>query len=133
MEKLGTRIKKLRKKLELSQRQVAERIGLTQEAVSQLERFPDRIPSSDTLSNLAKFFQVDPEWLLTGKGQQSPISSLAPEESELILLFRAVSPAARDYLLARVRDVYRDEYDRKSPPSGDGGDKPSGEPHKPAH
>lgn len=122
---LGTRIKQLREKLELSQRQVADRIGVTQEAVSQLERFPDRIPSSETLSKLARFFQVDPEWLLTGKGQQSPISSLTPEESEMVLLFRALSPAAKDYIMARCREMYRQEYDQKvaSTPDGDSTDK----------
>lgn len=113
MKKFGDRIKELREGLELSQREVAEKIGITQEGISQLERLPNRVPLSDTVQRLAKFFQVDPEWLLTGKGQQSPISSLTPEESELILLFRALSPAAQTYVLGRAREVYRDEYDRK--------------------
>lgn len=110
MGAIGKRIKKLRTDLGLSQREVSERVGVTQEAISGLERFPERVPNSDTLQRLAKFFQVDAEWLLTGKGQQSPISSLTEGESELILLFRAMSQAGKDYVLGRARDIYRDEF-----------------------
>lgn len=98
--------------MQLSQAQVGKAAGVSQKAISLLEREPERIPQSDTLSKLARYFQVDPEWLLTGKGQQSPVSSLSSEESELVLLFRAASAAGKDYILGRMRDVYRDEYER---------------------
>lgn len=114
METIGDRIKLLRKNLGLSQREVADAVKvITQEGLSQLERFPDRMPTLETIQALSKFFQVDQEWLLTGKGPQSPIHSLTPDESELILLFRALSAPSRGYVLGRTRDVYRDEYDRK--------------------
>lgn len=98
--------------MQLSQAQVGKAAGVSQKAISLLENEPERIPQSDTLTKLARYFQVDPEWFLTGKGQQSPVSSLTPEESELILLFRAASAAGKDYILGRMRDVYRDEHDR---------------------
>lgn len=100
--------------MQLSQAQVGKAAGVSQKAISLLENEPERIPQSDTLTKLARYFQVDPEWLLTGKGQQSPVSSLSPEESELVLLFRAASAAGKDYVLARMRDIYRDEYERKT-------------------
>lgn len=112
MKRIGGRIKELRTKLGLTQEQVGAAIGVSQKAISLLENDPERVPQSDTLSKLARYFQVDAEWLLTGKGQQSPVSSLTAEESELVLLFRAISAAGKDYILVRTRDIYRGEYER---------------------
>jgi transcriptional regulator with XRE-family HTH domain len=112
MRTFGDRLKKLRTDLELSQQQLAKALGVSQRAISSLEQIPDRLPSADTLRKLAAYFQVDAEWLVTGKGQQTPISTLTAEESELLLMFRAISSAGRAYVVGRTQDVYRDEYER---------------------
>lgn len=119
MRTFGDRLKKLRTDLELSQTDVAKAVGVSQRAISSLEQVPDRLPAADTLRRLAAFFQVDAEWLVTGKGQQNPVSTLTPEESELLLLFRAISPAGRAYVYGRLQDIYRDEFERRPDTEGD--------------
>lgn len=119
MRTFGDRLKKLRTDLELSQQELAKAVGVSQRAISSLEQIPDRLPAADTLRKLAAFSQVDAEWLVTGKGPQNPISTLTPEESELLLLFRSISPAGRAYVVGRTQDVYRDEFERR-PVQGDG-------------
>jgi transcriptional regulator with XRE-family HTH domain len=108
----GERLEKLRTDLNLSQEAVAQAIGKSQRAISALETTPGRLPSAKTLQALAAFFQVDAEWLVTGKGEQHPVSALTGEESELLLLFRAISPAGRAYILNRTQEMYRDEFER---------------------
>lgn len=122
---MSDRIRDLRLAFKMTQGQVGKAVGVTQEAISQLERFPDRVPSSETLQNLAGLFNVEAEWLLTGKGTQNPVASLTEEESELVLLFRALSPSGRAYILGRTKDVYRDEYQsRAAPPKEPPADNP---------
>lgn len=109
---IGERIKDLRKGRGLTQGDVGKAVGVTQEAISKLERTKGQIPMSDNLQALARFFDVDPDWLLTGKGSRKPVSSLSDEESELLLLYRGLSPVGQQYVLGRTKQVHADEYSR---------------------
>lgn len=126
MKTFGEKIKELRKGLGLTQAQVANGIGITQEGVSKLERTAGQIPLSDTLLALAKFFDVDPDSLLGGKGHRKPISSLSPEEAELLLIYRDISPVGQQYVLGRAKQVHADEYTRDKPLDPPGKHKPDG-------
>ncbi|WP_457641860.1 helix-turn-helix domain-containing protein [Persephonella sp.] len=68
MENIGQRIKELRKMLGLSQREFAERIGKSLNAIQKWES-GDRIPSEPALKLIAKEFGVSEEWLKTGEGE----------------------------------------------------------------
>ncbi|RUM51170.1 MAG: hypothetical protein DSY47_00045 [Hydrogenothermus sp.] len=68
MENIGQRIKQLRKMLGLSQREFAEKIGKSLNAVQKWES-GDRIPSEPALKLIAKEFNVNEEWLKTGEGE----------------------------------------------------------------
>lgn len=63
---LKDRLKIARKNARKSQLEVAEAIGITQSAYSQLET--GRVDSSSHLSTIAKFLGVDSYWLQTGDG-----------------------------------------------------------------
>jgi transcriptional regulator with XRE-family HTH domain len=110
MEKVGDRIRRLRAARKLTQGQVAKAIGITQGSFTQLETGKSKSPASSTLTKLARYFEVDPEWLMTGKGAQNQISTLADDESELLLLYRALSSESRQYVLGRARSVHKDEH-----------------------
>ncbi len=112
----GDRLKKLRTGRKLSQEQLAKAIGIKQGSLTQLETGKSKGPASQTLTKLARLFEVDPEWLMTGRGHQHPISALSETESELILLYRSLSGEGRDYVLGRARSVHRDELERKEAP-----------------
>ena len=125
MKTAGQRIKELRKNRKMTQPELAKAIGVAQSSISEIETGESRNPSALTLVKVAKYFEVDPEHLLTGKGTQHPISALTDDEAELVLLFRGVSSEGRSYLLSRVRSVHQDEYSRRDRPPPDDGDKPN--------
>lgn len=108
---VGQRIRELREGRKLTQQQLAKAIGIKQGSLTQLETGKSKSPASTTLTKLARLFEVDPEWLMTGKGPQHPVSSLGDEESELVLLYRSLSQEGRAYVLGRARSVHQDEYE----------------------
>ncbi len=70
MSEIGDRIKQARKRLGLTQPQLAEKCGwATQSRVSNYER-GDREPKSSDIKALAKALQVTPAWLWTGDGPE---------------------------------------------------------------
>jgi transcriptional regulator with XRE-family HTH domain len=108
---VGQRIRELREARKLTQQQLAKSLGIKQGSLTQLETGKSKAPASTTLTKLARVFEVDPEWLMTGRGNQQPISSLGEDESELVLLFRSLSQEGRQYVLGRARSVHRDEHE----------------------
>lgn len=106
----GQRLKELREARKLTQDQVAQAVGIKQGSFTQLETGKSKRPSSVTLTRLGRYFEVDPEWLLTGKGQQTPVETFSEAETELILLFRALSKVGQDYILGRAKAIHLDEH-----------------------
>lgn len=127
-ETVGDRIKRLRLGRNLTQIQLAKAIGIKQGSLTQLERGKSKAPASKTLTKLARLFEVDPEWLMTGKGMQHPINALGDDEAELVLLFRSLSPESREYVLGRARNVHQDEHERKPSRPNDGDHDPESDP-----
>lgn len=77
---LGERIKKLRKALDLTQQQFAEKIGSTQNALTGYET-GRRNPSSSVINNICKTFDVSEKWLRTGEGEM-----LIPKANAALML-----------------------------------------------
>jgi transcriptional regulator with XRE-family HTH domain len=110
---VGERIRSLRVDRKLSQEALAKLLGIKQGSLTQLETGKSKAPSSKTLTKLARVFEVDPEWLMTGKGPQQVVSALSEKESELVLSFRQLSEEGQDYILSRVRAIHADEQERR--------------------
>jgi transcriptional regulator with XRE-family HTH domain len=68
-ETFGGRIKERRRKLELTQRDVAARLGIDFTYLSKLENNRGESPSADTIRKLAVVLQDDPEELLALAGK----------------------------------------------------------------
>lgn len=111
METVGDRLKKLRLARKLSQEQVAKAVGVKQGSYTQLERGVSKTPRSANLAKYARLYEVNPEWLMTGKGSQQPVEALGVEETDLVTIYRSLSPEGRQYVLARAKSVQRDEQD----------------------
>lgn len=62
MSKFGERLKKLREEKNLSQTELSERFGLTQNAISGYERGV-REPSMEKMTQIADFFEVSIDYL----------------------------------------------------------------------
>lgn len=63
---LGERLKNLRDNMELEQKEVADKIGVKNNTLSQYEN-GKREPDYDTLQKLASLYNVTIDYLITGK------------------------------------------------------------------
>lgn len=71
METVGSRIKTRRRLMKLTQKDLAEWIGISASAVTQWEN-DITSPSGENLLSLAKCLECSPQWVLTGKGELEP-------------------------------------------------------------
>lgn len=113
---LGERIKKLRKALDLTQQQFADRIGSTQNVLANYET-GRRNPSSSVVNNICKTFNVREEWLRTGEGEMflakptAALDALAAEhrlsssDYALIEKFLSLKPETRRAMTDYMREV----------------------------
>ena len=66
---MNERIKKVRKSLELTQQEFAERIGMKRNSIALIEN--GRNTSDQTVFAICREFNVNEEWLRTGAGECS--------------------------------------------------------------
>lgn len=88
---LGERIKKVRKALDLTQREFGERIAMRQNSVAQVEM--GRGTSDQTIFSICREFDVNEHWLRTGEGEMF------------------IQKTRSDEISAFVGDILRDESD----------------------
>ena len=81
---LGNRIKRLRKELGISQKELAERIGVSNSRVSNWEQGINR-PDADILADICKALNVSPSELLDVR--LSP-EDLSEQERKVIMAYR---------------------------------------------
>lgn len=60
---IGKNVKHLRKRDELTQQQLAEKVGIKQPSIAAIEA-GDASPSIDTIAKVAEVFQVPPDMIL---------------------------------------------------------------------
>lgn len=84
MVDFGTRLKALRTQMGLTQKQLAERLGVTKSVVSYYE-LQERYPSPEILVKLARIFHVSTDYLLgVEMSQYLDISDLDDEDKLLL-------------------------------------------------
>lgn len=106
---LGDQIRKLRKSLDLTQREFGDRIAIKQNSVAQIEM--GRNTSEQTIFAICKEFNVNEQWLRTGEGEMfipeatDALEALVRERglshSDYILIekFLALTPEEREVVL----------------------------------
>lgn len=87
------RIRKLRKSLDLTQKDFAERIGMKSNTIATYE-MGRAIPSDPTINNICKEFGVNETWLRTGEGE----------------MFVPTSTSALDALASKYPNMTQDTY-----------------------
>ena len=114
---VASRITQLRNKLKLSQQEFAERVGITQGALSQLENQKSTL-SLSTIINISKEFGIDCNWLIIGdgehfnKGQAKTLTQDIERDPNLIPLINEEAHAGyikqcHDIDFISTLDVYR--------------------------
>lgn len=77
---MNSRIKVLRKHLDLTQEEFSSRIGLSRNFIAQIETGTKK-PSDRTISDICREFKVNEAWLRTGEGgDDNMFTKLNPED-----------------------------------------------------
>lgn len=97
---LGERIKKMRKALDLTQQEFADRIGMKRNSIAQVET--GRNTSDQTITSICREFNVSETWLRTGEGEMF-IQQSKDDELEQVLSDIAASD---DELIKRIIRAY---------------------------
>ena len=113
---LGNRISQTRIQAGLSQAALAEKLGITQQAVAALERRTNGV-RSDTLTKLASAIGVSTEELL---GNNTPRSKTRPVKGKLLQVFEAVAklPRRQQEKVAEFVEAYVERQIRTANGSG---------------
>jgi len=118
-ESFGARIQRLRWAKKLTQRQLADKLGIDYTYLSKLENNRGEPPGEQTVRKLAAELDAEPEDLLALAGKISPaLRERAAEDPEFALLLRRL-PGLPDNVLKRIykNAAIRKPSGRSDPPS----------------
>jgi len=101
---IGDRLRWLLEHREMKQTELAEQIGITQAAISNIVTTASRRPSAPTLLKLAAALQCSADWLISGDGHPFEINVVGKKaEKELLDAFRHMDEQAQAALLAAAK------------------------------
>ncbi len=118
MDILGKRIRYLREKYQLSQKQLATRVNLTNAQLSRYE-LGERKPDPEIIKDIADFFDVSTDYLL-GRTDNPDLIEEKNEESlldpELGVFFKEIknAPEDRQEQLRKIWEIIKSEGNRES-------------------
>ena len=98
------RIRLVRKTLGLNQGEFAQRIGLTQNALSMIELEKVALTEKN-IKLICATFAIDEDWLRTGNGEM--FGSMSPYEKELLSVFGKLSPNTQEFVLEMAQNLLR--------------------------
>ncbi len=107
----GERVRNLRRALGLSQILLAQKVKIGQSSISDIEQNvtkPAEVKAT-TLSGLAKALGVNAGFLINGKDTPVEPTVLSVEESELVGVFRALTPKGKRVLLGAARGILAED------------------------
>lgn len=108
MNKLD-RIRFVRKTLGLNQVEFAQRIGLTQTAMSMIE-LGKSVLTEKNIKLICATFAVDENWLRTGVGEM--FGSVSPYENELMGIFGKLTAESQEFILDMARNLLKRQKNR---------------------
>jgi transcriptional regulator with XRE-family HTH domain len=101
---IGDRLRWLMEYRDMKQTELAEIIGTTQAAISNIVTQSSRKPSAPTLLKMAAALQASADWIITGDGHPFEISTVGKRaEKDLLAAFRDMDPQAQSALLAAAK------------------------------
>lgn len=103
MGKIGDRVRAMRKAKQLSQAELAKRIGITQPSLSLIESGQTASLAGTTLDGLCRELGTTTEYILHGTMQPDP--EVTKLQGELIRILNLLPPEARPALLGAARGI----------------------------
>lgn len=114
---INSRIKLLRKVLELSQEEFGSKIGITKTAISKIETGRNNLTDS-TIKLLCTKFNVNEDWLRTGEGEifietatfsldeQARIHNLSALDLDIVKRYMELDPYVREEIIKFIGETY---------------------------
>jgi len=101
---VNARIKAVRKTLGLSQRAFCKSIFLSHSFLAQIES-GNRKPNERIYELISNKYNVNKDWLVTGKGEM--FSGPAPdvELEQLIEIYKELDPLFREYIMLQIKQL----------------------------
>ena len=117
---LGLRLKELRQQANLTQSQLANKVGITRQALSSYE-LGKRMPSAETLSKLSSVLNTDLIEILfkqatarTHPENNSSFSSKINNFLSMFTLYSKLPPLSQDRIMKLLKIMTKDERNPKS-------------------
>ena len=99
---MNARIRELRKALNLSQKDFGKNIGLTQNAISYMEKSGATV-TEQNIKTICSQFSVNENWLRTGSGKM--FLETEQKHKEFFDIFEELSPTLQDYLIKTAKEL----------------------------
>lgn len=99
---MNTRIRELRKVLNLSQKDFANKIGLKQNAISYMEKTGSTI-TEQNIKTICSKFSINENWLRTGSGDM--FLENEKNQKEFFEIFDELSPVLQEYLIKTAKEL----------------------------
>lgn len=99
---MNNRIREIRKKLHLTQKEFAMKIGLKQNAVSYMEKEGGTI-TEQNIKTICMQFCINEHWLRTGEGDMFMTNE--KKQKEFFEIFDGLSPELQDFLIKTAQDL----------------------------
>lgn len=101
---IGDRLRWLLEYRDMKQTELAEKVGITQAAVSNIATTASRKPSAPTLLKMAAALQASADWIMSGEGHPFEINVVGKRaEKDLLEAFRHMDEQAQSALLAAAK------------------------------
>lgn len=100
---ISTRLRELRKSMGLTQEQLAEKSGVSQAAISNIERGGNTSYRAHILFKIAAALETTPEYLMYGHGSQSIDNA---DDSELLGLVKTLDEDQKAMLLQLAKTIF---------------------------
>ena len=105
-EAVRKRIKLVRKTLNVSQRDFARRVYISQTLLGDIE-LGNRNVNERTIQLISTEFNVSKSWLLTGKGDMFDGPPVDPQLEKLVEIFGRLDKPMRNYLLDQSKGLLK--------------------------
>lgn len=116
---IGDRVRDIRNRQGKTQAELAEALGTSQSAISQIEA-GERNPTYDMIRRLADKLNVSPGYLMGGDVKGEDIEELSPEEEAHFRQLRGLSEEGKEELKVYMQYLRYLERQRRSEGDADG-------------
>jgi transcriptional regulator with XRE-family HTH domain len=111
-DEVRIRIKQIREELGVSQREFAKRVFISQTLLGDIE-LGNRNINERTIQLISTEFNINKDWLLTGKGDMFSAPPVDLQLENLIEIFNQLDKGLKEYLLDQSKGLLKIQKEKK--------------------